>query len=272
MRTPYRNRSTICMAFSGEERGLLGAEHFVANPTVSLGSIVAMLNMDMIGRHTPDEEANMLAIQGLGTGGSFQEIVDRRTQEHGFKYLPDPSAKGPSDHAPFYEGGVPALFFFTGVHDDYHQPGDDIEKVNAKDGARITGLVYSIALDLINAEDGPRFAKVEERAKINRGPEMLVMGVMPDMEDTGGKGWKIAQVLPGGGAAKAGMKSGDRLIKIDGKEISGFREYLEVTRAHSAGDVVPVSVLRGEEELVLNVELQPQSQQRPASASFSRDE
>jgi hypothetical protein len=268
---PYRNRSVLCMAFSGEERGLLGAEHYVANPTVSLGSIVAMINMDMIGRHNPDGEDNMLAIQGLGTGASFQQIVDRRTQETGFKYIPDQSAKGPSDHAAFYEGGVPALFFFTGVHDDYHQPGDDVEKVNAKDGARITGLVYGIALDLVNGEEAPRFAKVEERAKINRGPEPLVMGVMPDMEDSGGKGWKIAQVFPGGGADKAGMKAGDRLIKIDGKEITGFREYMEVTRSKSAGDVVAVSVLRGEQELLLNVELQPQSQQR-RQGSASRDQ
>jgi Zn-dependent M28 family amino/carboxypeptidase len=203
---PYRDRGVLCMAFSGEERGLLGSEHYCENPTIPLESITAMINMDMIGRLDHNSQENMLGIQGLGTGLSFQQIVDHRTAQAGIQYLPDASAKGPSDHASFYEVGVPSLFFFTGVHEDYHQPGDDTEKVNAAGGAQVTELVYAIAHDLINSEEAPVYAQVDQRARIMRGAAGpgggVVLGVMPDFEDeSGAKGWRIAQVFPGGGAA-----------------------------------------------------------------------
>jgi hypothetical protein len=256
----YRDRSLLCMTFTGEEMGLLGSAHFVKDPTVPLDAIVAMINMDMIGRWNPDDEDNKLGIQGLGTGATFKEIVDRRTAEAGIEFLPDPSARGPSDHASFYEAGIPSLFFFTGVHSDYHQPGDDVEKINAEGGARIATLVSRIALDVINAEAPPVFAKVNQPAKIFRGAAGLgggvVMGVMPDMEDESNEpGWRIAGVMPGGGADKAGMKSGDRIVRIGDQPINTMSDYRKATTDKKAGDVISVIVRRGKEELTLNVEL-----------------
>jgi hypothetical protein len=256
----YRDRSVLCMTFTGEEMGLLGSAHFVKDPTIPLDSVVVMINMDMIGRWNPDDESNKLGIQGLGTGGSFQAIVERRTREAGIEYLPDLSALGPSDHASFYGAGIPSLFFFTGVHSDYHQPGDDVEKINAEGGARIATLVYSIALDLINADEAPIFAKVHQPAKIFRGAAGpaggVVMGVMPDMEDDSkDPGWRIAAVMPGGGADKAGMKSGDRIVRVGDQPINNMSDYRKATADKKAGDVIAVIVRRGKEELTLNVEL-----------------
>lgn len=256
----YRDRSVLCMTFTGEEMGLLGSAHFVKDPTIPLDSVVVMINMDMIGRWNPDDEVNKLGIQGLGTGASFQAIVERRTREAGIEYLPDLSARGPSDHASFYGAGVPSLFFFTGVHPDYHQPGDDVEKINAAGGARIATLVNSIALDLINADAAPVFAKVNQPAKIFRGAAGpaggVVMGVMPDIEDDSGEpGWRITGVMPGGGAEKAGMKSGDRIIRIDDLSVNNLSDYRKATADKKAGDVISLIVRRGKEELTLNVEL-----------------
>ncbi len=257
---PFRDRSVLCMAFTGEEIGLLGSEHYVNEPTVPPGSIRAMINMDMIGRWNPNDEANKLGIQGLGTGTSFKEIVDRRTQEAGIEYLPDPSAKGPSDHASFYGAGIPSLFFFTGVHDDYHQPGDDTEKINAEGGARIARLVYTIALDLANAQVAPVFARVDQPAIIFRsgaaGGRGVVMGIMPDMEDESDEpGWRVAMVVPSGGADKAGMKSGDRIVRIGGQSINTMSDYRKATKGKKPGDFVSVVVRRANEELTLQVEL-----------------
>lgn len=258
-RTPYRNRSVICMAFSGEEMGLHGSRHYVEEPTVDLDSVVAMLNFDMIGRLDPDSQTNMLGIQGLGTGGSFKEIIERRAEEAGIKYLPEDSAQGPSDHASFYHAGIPALFFHTGVHRDLHQPGDDTEKINAEGAAQIVDLAYHIVLDIMNEEDAPAFARVDKRANIFRGTgpgHGVVMGIAPDMDDTSDTpGWRVARVFPGSGADKAGMRSGDRIIRIDGLRISGLNEYRAATAHKEPGDIIQVTVLRGREELILDVEL-----------------
>lgn len=271
-RTGYRDRSVLCMTFTGEEIGLRGSRYYVDHPTVKLDSIVAMINMDMIGRLSSEEE-NMLAIQGLGTGGAFKEIVERRAKEADLPFLPDPSAQGPSDHASFYGGGVPSLFFFTGVHDDYHQPGDDTDKINAEGAVRVVKLVYAIAMDVINGTAAPQYAQVTERANIFRGADRgpgggVTMGVMPDMEDeSDAPGWRIAAVMPGGGAAKAGMKGGDRIVRVDGLTVSDLSEYRKATRGKKPGDTIDVTVLRGKEELTLSVELGGRDGARPRRPS-----
>lgn len=258
--TPRRDRSVIFMTFSGEEMGLLGSQHYASDPTVDIESIVAMLNMDMIGRLTPDDEANMLSIQGLGTGDSFKEIVEKRAEQAGLEFMPDDSALGPSDHTSFYSAGVPSLFFFTGVHPDYHQPSDDSEKINAEGAARIVDLVYNIARDIINGEASPTYTEVTTRAIVFRGTNPVapgvVMGIMPDMEDDSDEpGWRVAAVMPSRGAAKAGMKVGDRILKVNAVVINGFMDYREATRDKKPGDVIDVVVKRGREEITLNVKL-----------------
>jgi hypothetical protein len=253
---PQRERSVIFIAFSAEETGLHGSRHFVNDPIVPIESVVAMVNMDMIGRLNHDVEANMLSIQGLGTGASFAEIVSRCAEEAGIKYIGDESALGPSDHAPFYRAGVPALFFHTGMHRDLHQPTDDAEKINAEGAAEVLELVHHIAMGIINDEAAPQYAEVNKPAGLFRGAQGVVMGIMPDMEDDSeAKGWRVARVFPNGGAAKAGMKAGDRIIAIDGQPINDHSDYRVATADKKAGDVIEVQVLRAGEEIVLQVEL-----------------
>lgn len=260
--TPHRNRSVLFMAFSGEEMGLLGSKHFVGSPTVDRESIAAMINMDMIGRLNNEDHMNKLAVQGLGTGDSFPGIIERHAPALGLAYLPDDSAKGPSDHAPFYGDGIPSLFFFTGVHSDYHRPGDDTEKVNAEGAVTIVELVYRTALDIINATDAPQFAEVDKPAIIFRtSPSAtrsrgVTMGIRPDTDDeSDAPGWRIAEVISDGAADKAGMQDGDRILKIDGHDIDGFGAYRTATRGKSPGDSVEVVILRNGKELTLALTL-----------------
>ncbi len=260
--TPRRNRSVLFMAFTGEEMGLLGSKHFVESPTVERGSIAAMINMDMIGRLDNEDHMNMLAVQGLGTGDSFPGIIERHAPALGLPYLPDQSAKGPSDHAPFYDAGVPSLFFFTGVHSDYHRPGDDTGKINAEGAVRIVELVYRTAVDIVNATDTPQYAEVNEPAVIFRTASStgrsrgVTMGIMPDSDDeSDAPGWRVAQVIPDGAADKAGMRDGDRILKIDGQDIDGFGAYRTATRDKSPGDTIDVVILRHGKELTLALTL-----------------
>lgn len=263
---PDRNRSVLFMTFSAEEIGLIGSKHFVDNPTIPLDAIVAMLNMDMIGRLDRGTIDNMLEIQGLGTGDSLRAIVDRRAAEYDFEFIPDDSALGPSDHAPFYRAGVPALFFHTGLHPDYHAPGDDTEKVNAQGGAEVTALVAAVALDLMAEPEPPLFTKVDRPANMVRpgstqaqqsGGPRVVIGIRPEESpEPDQRGWGVAAVTEGGPAAHAGMLAGDRIIRVDGKEVTGFADYREAIREKKAGEVVEVVVLRGKDEVTMSVTLQ----------------
>jgi len=272
-KTPKRNRSVICMTFTGEEMGLLGSQYFCNHPIVPIDKITAMLNMDMIGRLSK-EYKNKLAIQGLGTGDVFKSIVEKQTKTAGLDYLPDDSAMGPSDHASFYGAGVPSLFFFTGVHPDYHQIGDDTEKINAKGGAKIAELVYHIALDLINVPSRPTFAAVNRPARnIYRRlpPEQqvahpgeaaspslprVVVGIYPDLnDDSGQKGWRVLNVVPGSGADKAGIKEGDRIIEVNGVKINEMADYTKALKNKKPGDVIDIKIVRDEKEQVVQVKL-----------------
>jgi len=146
-------------------------------------------------------------------------------------------------------------------HPDYHQPGDDTEKINADGGAMITTLACNIGLDLINAASRPVYAEVKGRAAIHRSPRPVsgvVMGFMPDMEDESDqKGWRVAAFSPGSPAAEAGMKVADRIFEIEGKPINGFEDYQEVMAGRKAGETVTVKVLRGSDEVTLEVTLAP---------------
>ncbi|MCH8250837.1 MAG: M20/M25/M40 family metallo-hydrolase [Planctomycetes bacterium] len=271
-RTPKRDRSVICMAFTGEEIGLIGSKYYTANPTVPIDSIAAMINMDMIGRH--NDSTNKLDIQGLGTGSVFKEIVERRAAEAGIEFRPDDSAKGPSDHDSFYRAGVPSLFFFTGVHPDYHGPGDDTEKVNVEGAVAIAELVYQIAMDIIDGDEAPQYVEVDQPAHIDFSAMMgspgspmggpprggVVMGILPDRTDDPDKpGWRVVAVMEGGGAATAGMKDGDVIIAIDGKAINGLDDFRDQTKDKKPGDVIAVKIRRGDEEMTLDVTLAARS-------------
>lgn len=279
---PYRDRSLLFMTFSAEELGLIGSRHFCEQPTVPMEHIAAMVNMDMIGRLS-DDYANLLAIQGLGTGGGLADLVDRHAKSLGFYYLPDNSARGPSDHASFYEAGVPSLFFFTGLHPQYHRPADDAPLINGDGGARVAHLVFDIALDLVNAPERPAFQKVDQPANIfRRGPDPRkppepaadgsapdaaaaapadgaaqrpVLGIVPPDEEDSGPGWLVGGVMEGGGAQKSGIKPGDRILAINGIAITDFEAYGKALAGKKVGDHVEVEIQRGQEKLKVDVVL-----------------
>ncbi|HVX62789.1 MAG TPA: M28 family peptidase, partial [Pirellulales bacterium] len=119
-------RRIMFIAFTGEERGLIGSARYVRDPLVPLDETVAMLNMDMVGRLNDDK----LIIQGVDTATEFGPLIDGLNERYGFKLTKQPGGFGPSDHSSFYAKQVPVMHFFTGTHSDYHRPSDDYEKIN----------------------------------------------------------------------------------------------------------------------------------------------
>ncbi len=157
-------RSLIFMAFTAEESGLLGSKHYVRNPRWPLEKTVAMVNLDMVGRLTKNE----LSVYGTGTSPGFAELIDKLNAPYQYKIIKESSGRGPSDHTSFYEQRIPVLHFFTGLHDDYHRPGDDFEKINLPELAQIAKMVADVTQFFISQSARPEYQSTSGSARPRR--------------------------------------------------------------------------------------------------------
>jgi len=245
-------RSILFIAFSGEESGLLGSKHFVEHSTVALDRIVAMLNLDMIGRLPND--SNEVQVFGTEAAKEFSELIEQKARPRNLDVRGSASAIGPSDHASFYKKEIPSLHFFTGLHEDYHRPGDDTTKVNVDGAAAVLGLVYDVAVELVNADQAPTYNKVDAPARTGRRGLRVVMGVMPSYADSE-EGMVIDGVLDDGPAKKAGMQADDVIVRIGDHEVKNIYDYMAALRNNKPGDSVHVTVQRDGRKVELTVVL-----------------
>jgi hypothetical protein len=141
-------RSVIFIAFAGEEKGLLGSSTYVHRPLWPLNKTVAMINLDMIARNDPDS----VQILGARQNPGLAKVVRKENKEIGFKLAVSKSKylEGGSDHVPFFKSGVPVIFFFTGLHEDYHQVTDNPDRINADKAARVSRLAFLTAWAVAN--------------------------------------------------------------------------------------------------------------------------
>ena len=257
---PKQKRGILFLCFAGEEWGLLGSEYYVAHPDLPLGHAVAMINMDMIGRVRNAK----LYIGGAATGTTFREILNRITPRYGMNIdYSETSGYGSSDHSSFTAGGVPVLFFFSGLHADYHKPSDTWDKIDAPDAVKVLSIVADVTDDLRSEPGRPQFVKVAPPAhggaagpvsSSSGGGYGPYFGSVPDFGDEI-KGVKFADIRAGSPAAKAGLKGGDVLVEFDGKKIDNLYDFTYALQAKKPGDLVKVKVLRGTEPLEVQVTL-----------------
>ena len=251
-----RRRSYLFMAFAGEELGLHGSAHWTNHPTRTLKKVVAMLNMDMIGR----SRGNQISLGGIGTSPMFPELVKDSASQSGIEVRTSQSGYGSSDHTSFYVKDVPVLFFFSGLHSDYHRPTDDWEKINVPGAIRILEMVYQIATRLNIAQSRPQFTKVDEPVTTGstRGGGTgygAYFGSIPDMTDEV-KGVRFVDIRPNSPAAKAGLKANDTLVRFAGMEIKNLQDFTYMLRTHKPGELVEVTVVRDGKPLTVEVRLE----------------
>ena len=247
-------RSILFMDFAGEELGLLGSAAWVKDPTRPLAKAVAMLNMDMIGRIKDDK----VYIGGVGTGSTLKSVLEQAQKETPFKIEYSAGGYSSSDHTSFVTKKIPVLFFFSGLHSDYHKPSDTWDKINAPSAARLLDLVGSVAVQLANATDAPAFQVVAEDkppAGGGGGGYGPYFGSIPDFGETA-NGVKFADVKPNSPAAKAGLKAGDILIQFGDKPIKNLYDFTDALRRSKVGDVVEVKVLRDGQPVTASVKLE----------------
>jgi len=251
-------RGILFANFAGEELGLLGSAAWVKNPTLPLDKAVAMLNMDMIGRIKDDK----VYIGGLGTGSTFQSILDQAESHTTFKYENSPGGYSSSDHTSFVSKRIPVLFFFSGLHSDYHKPSDTWEKINADSAAHLLDLVSNVTLRIDTAPERPAFVTVVENPNPHAGAPSSggggygpYFGSIPDFGQTE-NGVRFSDVKPGSPAAKAGFLAGDVLTQFGDKPIKNLYDFTDALRRSKVGDVVQVTVLRDGKPITASVTLE----------------
>lgn len=245
-------RSIIFLAFSGEELGLLGSAYYTKNPPWPLDRTTAMLNLDMIGRPRDGK----LYVGGVGTSPAFQQTLEQANRT-GLQLTYSASGYGSSDHTSFYVKDIPVLFFFSGLHADYHKPSDTPDRIQAGEAARVADLVLHTTLTLAARDHRPQFVRVQEPRPVTGGGGGYgaYFGSIPDMGEEV-IGVKFADVRDGSPAAQAGLKAGDILVEFAGKPIKNLYDFTYALRSHRPGEVVSVTVLRGAQRLTVDVKLE----------------
>lgn len=247
-------RGILFMSFAGEELGLLGSAEWVKEPTRPLDKAVAMLNMDMIGR-IKDQR---VYIGGVGTGTTLKAAVEQAATDSGFKIEYSPGGYSSSDHTSFVAKKIPVLFFFSGLHSDYHKPSDTWDKIDPDAAARLVNVVGKTGELLADAHQRPGFLVVaEEKPPGGSGGSGYgpYFGSIPDFGQVE-TGVKFSDVRPNSPAAKAGLKAGDILIQFGDKPIKNLYDFTDALRRSKVGDLVEVKVLRDGQTVTALVKLE----------------
>jgi aminopeptidase YwaD len=277
-------RTVIFIAFSGEEEGLIGSNYYVNHPIVPLASTVAMINMDMIGRL----KEKKLIVGGMGTAQEWHSLIDTGNDVQGMRVslnsadhtrppvgapvvigsngnpvvTLDSSKKfvltlsedgyGPSDHSSFYGKQVPVLFFWTGTHDDYHKPSDTADKINYEGEARIIGFIYDVIRDIDKTDKRPTYTVAKSESQGRSMGFRVYLGTIPNYAESN-DGLKLDGVRDDSPAAKAGLKAGDRIVKMAGHEVKNVYDYTYALGEMKAGQEYEVEIVRGSDRMTLRI-------------------
>ena len=247
--TAAQNNNFLFMAISGEELGLIGSKKWVAAPTIDLGTVNYMLNLDMVGRLN---EEKTLVINGVGTSPAFTSTLES-VKVGGIQIKTTESGVGSSDHTSFYLQDIPALHFFSGQHGDYHKPVDDAHTLNYP-GILSIGNFMLAFMEKLDDQGRLAFAATKNEDQMGRRAASfkVTLGVMPDYVYDG-KGMRVDSVIEGRPGQVGGMLNGDVILMIGDLEVGDIYDYMEGLSSFKKGQTTTVKVKRGDEEVSLEV-------------------
>jgi membrane-associated protease RseP (regulator of RpoE activity) len=251
---PRPARSVKFIAFTGEESGLLGSAHYVSAPTAGAGPMVAMINLDMVGRLGPGP----LIVYGVDTAVEWTALLEPAAARAGVAVATRGEGYGPSDHTSFYLKDVPVLHFFTNTHGDYHKPSDDWARIDQAGLAKIAAIVHDVARAAAERRPALTLRRgAGEPPRQNTGASAgygAYLGSVPDFTPVD-RGVKLSGVTAGSPADKAGIKAGDIVLAIGTHDVADLQAMTDALRGHKPGDAVDVRVLRNGAPLTLRVML-----------------
>lgn len=288
---PKPRRTIVFAAFGGEEEGLLGSNYYVNHPVVPLANTVAMINMDMIGRMkanklivggvgTAQEWRQLIGstnapemMNVTAAGATVAQTSATTTASHAghptavgangrtivsmnhWKPLDlalSEDGYGPSDHSSFYAKQVPVLFFWTGTHEDYHKPSDTAEKIRYEDETRVLSFVAQIVRSVDKNLQRPTYTVAKSESTGRSTGFRVYLGTIPNYADSG-DGLLLDGVRDDSPAAKAGIKAGDRIVKLAGRDVRNVYDYTYALGEMKASQEYEVEVVRGTERLKLKL-------------------
>lgn len=235
-RTDILRRDVVFVAFTGEEAGLLGSSYLTQNPPAGTApaGLVAMLNMDMVGRL----RNNRVAVLGSDSAEEWDEVVQPVCDKLRIECQLGGDGYGPSDQTPFYAAGVPVLHFFTGTHAEYHKPSDDIGLINAAGGVKIANLAAEVAANL-SGIDTLTYRASEAPAPMGdmRGYGAS-LGSIPDYAGSSETrpGMLLSGVRAGGPAEDAGLQRGDLITELAGREVRDIYDLMFILQEVKPGE------------------------------------
>jgi Peptidase family M28/PDZ domain/PA domain len=250
---PPLPRSVVFVAFSGEEEGLLGSQHWVSEPPVPLKQVVTMINLDMVGR----VKDKSLLVGGVGTAAPFEEMLKRLDEQSPLDFKSTwRNGIAPSDNTSFVAHEIPVLFFFSGLHADYHRPTDTADKINYEGEAEVINIAAK-AITEIASRDDLAFIAVPTTGPTTRLTDPTLrsggasLGVIPDYSGEEVKGVKITGTTPNSAAAKAGLKANDILTQFDTKKIETLYDLTDALNAATPGRTIKLQILRDGKPMTL---------------------
>jgi len=250
--TDAPHRTFLFMAFSAEEIGLLGSLHYTKKPIVPIDRHVLMLNLDMIGRL----ESDLLELGGLDSSPALGPLIDPFIEASGLPVARETSVgSGRSDHASFEARAVPNIFFFTGLHPQYHRPEDTADLIDNEGAVRVALLCTDIAMAAATTNEPPIHRRNRAAAEDQNREPKVRLGILP--ANSGKGGVLVQRVFPDTSASDAGLQPHDRILSWDGTELKNTEDLRPRLVEHEPGDVVTLSVERGTEVIELDMTLRP---------------
>jgi hypothetical protein len=237
---PEPPRRTVVIAFwDAEEKGLLGSKHWTAHPTVAWHSLRCFVNVDMIGRLTK----RRLEVYGIRSAPGLRQLVSRSNYDSldiEFTW----EMKDDSDHWSFFARGLPTIMFHTGLHEDYHRPSDDAERINHEGLEQVSRMLFHTVLDLANVDQVGEFRpesrrETEEvRRRVERPhappPPRLGMTWRKQSFDDGSAALQVLSVNRDSAADHAGIRAGDLVTRFEREPIDDdllFRQQILAAEA-----------------------------------------
>jgi Zn-dependent M28 family amino/carboxypeptidase len=250
-----KNNNYLFIAFSGEELGLLGSKYFIEHSPIDLNTINYMINMDMVGRLS--DSAHVLTVGGYGTSPSWGVFYNQKGKNKLYKndmaFRFDSSGTGPSDHTSFYLKNIPVLFYFTGLHSDYHKPTDDYNKINYAGEMDVVKHIYSLIEAADKQKEKLRFSKTRETSTTTSARFSVTLGIMPDYAFAGA-GVRVDGVSDNKPAQKAGLQTGDIITALGDVKVTSLESYMQALGKFKKGDKAIVGYTRANKPFSTTVE------------------
>ncbi|WP_200761379.1 M20/M25/M40 family metallo-hydrolase [Poriferisphaera corsica] len=260
-----RRRTVVFTFFSAEERGLWGSRYMVNHLdqlALSEGfKVVAMMNYDMVGRI----RENAIEMFESQTCSAWQDIAVEANHKIGFDLKIRENCPGMSDHNSFIGQQIPAVLFFSGMHEDYHRVSDTSDKINAEGAAKLLALSQLMLSDLVTRDSGLAYRDTESDSDSGLVNGSFLNWYTADVtamrrrdlkaKETNASGFKIYWTPISKLLVSLRLKQGDQIVQINGVQIKDMNRLMTVIQGLDTGKQIELFVVRGQQMLKLTFTL-----------------